>query len=502
MFGVLVVSFVLIAINACFVLLEFSLVRVRASRIEMLARRGNSRAIRVQEVLGHLDVHLAAIQLGITIIGLALGWLGEPALAKWLGEWLASVPLALPPKIIHGMSFGVALFALAFVQIVFGELVPRFIGIQKAEIIALWGVPPLRLFLLIFRIPIAFMSFCAVSIVKMFGMKPAADTESIVSEEEMRILLGETQEKGTFPLERLLLLENLFDLGSAKVSEAMIPVDKVAFLSLKKTWEENLAMIRARRFSRYPLCEDGMESAIGMVHVKDLLLRAEGGPPDLRKLRRDISVVAEADSLEKLLKSFPDKGIHMALVGGSAKTPVGLLTLEDILEEIVGEVHDEFDLPQAWSLMDVVVASAVTVAPGGVDRQEAIAQLLAKLKEAFPDLNDAEVFKAVWDRELKFSSAVGRGVAVPHARLANLSRPMVVVGRFAKPIAFPSLDNVPVRLVFLVLTPAGAPIVQLKVLARIASLAINENLRRKLLRAKTSEAMLEILRTADTLLAA
>jgi mannitol/fructose-specific phosphotransferase system IIA component (Ntr-type) len=136
------------------------------------------------------------------------------------------------------------------------------------------------------------------------------------------------------------------------------------------------------------------------------------------------------------------------------------------------------------------------------DREGAISQLLSKLKAAYPELDEAEALKAIWARETKFSSAVGRGVAVPHARFASLPKPMVAVGRFSKPVPFTAPDSVAVRLVFLILTPAASPIIQLKVLARIASLATNENLRRKLLRAKTNEAMLEILRTADTLLAA
>lgn len=503
MAGLFPILTALICINALFVLMEFALVRVRASRIEMLARKGNPRALQVQDVLSHLDVYLAAIQVGLTIVALTLGWIGEPALAERLGHWLGKLPVEAHPHLVHVLAYVLALLALAFFQTVFGELLPRFVGIQKAELVSLWGVGALRLFALVFRIPISFMSYCSSTILKLFGLKSAGESESIVSEEEMRILLGETQERGSLPLERLLLLENLFDLGAAKAAEAMVPLEKVAYLSLKRSWEENLETIRSRRFSRYPLCEDGPQNPLGMIHVKDLVLRTEAGKVgDLRRLKRDISIVAESDPLEKLLKHFPDKGIHMAMVASAKGEITGLLTLEDIVEELIGEVHDEFDLPQAWSMMDIVVPSAVAVGIVATDRQSAIGHLLSRLKAVFPELNEEETFKAVWSRETKFSSAVGRGVAVPHARFANLSRPMVAVGRFAKPVPFPGPDNIPVRLVFLILTPAASPIIQLKVLARIASLATNENLRRKLLRAKTAEAMLEILRTADTLLAA
>jgi CBS domain containing-hemolysin-like protein/mannitol/fructose-specific phosphotransferase system IIA component len=501
MIGILALVIALIALNAVFVLMEFALVRVRSSKIEMLARKGNSRAHLVQELQAHLDNYLAAIQLGITIVVFTLGWLGEPALARWVEtklSWLADV---IPGEGAHIVSYSVALLTFTYVQTVFGELIPRFVGIHRAEQVSMWGAYPLKIFLMTFRLPIAFMSQSATFIAKLFGVRPVGEHEGAVSEEEMRILLGETQEKGTLPLERLLLLENLFDFGSTKASEAMVPLEKIAYLSLKKSWAENLEVVRARRYSRYPLCEDGLESVIGMVHLKDLLLRGDKESPDLRRLRRELTVVAEMDPLEKLLKYFPDKGIHMAMVSNAKGEFSGLVTLEDIVEELIGEVHDEFDLPQAWSLMDVVVPQAVVIQMAAEDRQDAIKQLLSKLKAAHPELVEEEVYKAVWDREIKFTSSVGRGVAVPHARLPNLLRPMVAVGRFMKPVPFPSPDNVPVRLLFLILTPVQQPLVQLKILSRIASLATNENLRRKLFRAKTSESMLDILRTADTLLA-
>lgn len=497
------VSLLLIAVNALFVLMEYALVKVRSSRVEVLARRGSARALRVQEIHARLDDYLAAIQLGLTIVALALGWLGEPTMASFVEAGLRTAGLHFSRRVVVGVSFGLGLVVLAFLHSLFGELVPRAVGIQRSETIALWSAYPLQLFALFFRMPVSFMSWCSTSILRLLGLKPAAQVESVVSEEEMRVLLGETQERGTLPLERLLLLENLFDFGTAKAAEAMTPRDKIVYLSLSKSHEENLEIIRARRFSRYPLCQDGLDTVVGMVHVKDFVLRGEPGKPlDLKHARRDLFEVADGEPLEKLVKLFPDKGIHMALVRNALGHIVGLITLEDIVEELVGEVHDEFDLPQAWSLMDVVLPQAVAVGLTAPDRKTAIAQLLSRLCASAPELNENECAKVVWEREMKFSSAVGRGVAVPHGRLLNITRPLVAVGRFAKPVPFPAPDNVPVRLVFLILTPAATPVVQLKVLGRIASLVTNENLRRRLLRAKTAESMLEILRTADTLLAA
>lgn len=502
----LAVSALLLVLNAVFVLLEFALVKVRASRIEVLARKGSSRAVKVQDMQQHLDRYLAAIQFGITIVSLALGWVGEPTIARVVAPFFDYLHLGLRPQVLHGVSFGVALALLSWVHIVFAELIPRSVGIQRADVVSMWGAYPLQLFTSVFRYPVAFMSWCAIGVLHLLGLKAVSESESVITEDEMRVMLGETHERGTFPLERLLLLENLFDIGTAKVTEAITPRERVVYLSLSKTPEQNMDIVRTKRYSRYPLCErDDLDSVVGMVHLKDLVLKGEDGKInfDLKRIRRDLVEVQDSEPLEKLLKTFPDKGTHMALVRGAGGRIVGLLTLEDIVEELIGEVHDEFDLPQAWSLAELVVPSAVVIeTKHALDRKAAITQIVAKLAAAEPAVKEAEALQAVWDREMKFSSAVGRGVAVPHGRLAGLERAVVGVGRFSPPLPFPAPDNVPVRLVFVILTPAAQPVAQLKVLGRIASLVTNENLRRKLLRAKTPEVMLETLKTADTLLAA
>jgi CBS domain containing-hemolysin-like protein/mannitol/fructose-specific phosphotransferase system IIA component (Ntr-type) len=498
----IVLAATLIAFNALFVLMEFALVRARPSRIEILARKGHRRAALVQDMLARLDDYLAACQVGITIVSLALGWIGEPAIAaamdRRFGTWFA----ALPPKVGHAATFGVALLILSWVHIVLGELVPRTIGIQKAEAIALWGAAPLKVFALVLRLPVRLMSASSMALLRLFGLKPAAEAEHTVTVDEMRVLLGETQEKGAMPLERLMLLENLFDFGMAKVSDAMRPREKIAYLTLAKTFDENLGVVRQKRYSRFPLCEkDDIDTVIGYVHVKELVLREGEIKGDLKHLRRDVFEIRPDETLEKLLKTMPDSGNHLAIVRDGLNRVAGMLTLEDIFEELVGEVHDEFDRPQAWSAGELFARAAVDANLPPSDRRAAITRLLQRLSALHPSLDARFAFEAVWERELKFTSAVGQGVLIPHARLPGLKEPMVAVGRYAKPAPFPTPDGVPARLVFLVLSPSEAPVVQLKVLQRIASLITNENVRRKLWRAKSDEALLEMLRTADTLLA-
>src|SRR3989338_1923247 len=223
MLGLLLIAALLIFINLLFVLMEYALVRIRPSGIELLARKGLRSAQRVQEMLAHLDDYLAAIQIGITSVALALGAFAEPGISAYLGAVFEHYLGDMPDAAVRAGSFALALGFLTYFQIVIGELVPRAIAIQKAEAIVLWGSLPLKLFASFCRLLIRAMSSSSRAILRFAGFKPAAQAEMPISEEEMRILLGETQERGTLPLERLLLLENLFDFGSDKVSETMIP---------------------------------------------------------------------------------------------------------------------------------------------------------------------------------------------------------------------------------------------------------------------------------------
>ncbi len=491
----------LIAANALFVLMEFALVRVRPSRIEVLARKGGRRALAVQGVLARLDDYLAACQVGITLVSLTLGWVGEPAVAAAVMSALGGATQALPPVVFHALVFALALGILSWFHIVLGELVPRTLGIQFAERVALWGVLPLMGFAAFLRWPVLFLSASSKSILRLFAVKPAAEADHSVTVDEMRVLLGETQERGAMPLERLLLLENLFDFGSSKVADAMRPRERIAYLSLARPWAENLAVIREKRYSRYPLCETDLDTAIGFIHIKDLVLSDVGAEPDLRKLRRDLYAVGDAEPLEKLLKTMPDKGVHLAAARDGAGRLMGLLTLEDILEELVGEVRDEFETVKGLAAGELFSRAAVDANLPATELRAAIRALTDKMKAADPELDADAAFAAVWERELKFASAIGRGVLVPHARLPGLKTPLIAVGRFAKAPPWPTPDGAPLRLVFLILTPLETPATQLKVLQRIASLVTNETLRRKILRAKTDESLLTLLRTADTLLA-
>jgi CBS domain containing-hemolysin-like protein len=492
----------LVFLNALFVLMEYALVRIRPSLLEVLARRGNTKALRVQEIQKRLDHYLAAIQLGMTLIAIALGWIAQPELAALIARAIKAYSwISFGPRATLALSLVGALGLLTWMHVLFGELLPRGIALQRAEPIALWGALPLKLFANLFRWPVAFLSFCSVNTLKIFGLKPASENEPVLSEEEMRILLNTTQEKGAIPLERLLLIENLFNIGGAKVADVMTPKSDIAALYLEKSWEENLAVIRDRKHSRYPLCNKNLDSTVGIIHIKDIFLKEDVNPPDLNALKRGITFVSESDHLDKLLKNFPDRGIHLALIKNSIGETTGLITLEDIMEELIGEVRDEFDTSASWALSDSLSLASVSVGVEATDRQSAIAALVKILSTSRPEMDARNIFDVAWERELKFSSGLGRGIAFPHARIPDLKFTFIAVARFSKPVFFPSPDNIPARLAFLILTPAATPVTQLRVLSRLATLVSNEGLRKRLFAAKTPEALFEAICAADTLTA-
>lgn len=502
MMGPLAIAFVFLLLNISFVLVEYALVRMPASRVEVLVRQGHRRGILLQNMLRHLDSYLSAVQLGITIASLGLGWVGEPAVASRLRPLLEGLlPATLLGTATHAISIGLAFVVLTFVQIVLGELVPRAIVIQNVEPIALWVAWPFEIFYRVFRLPIVLMAKTSTALVRLMGFRPSGEHEQIFSEEEIRILLGASQEKGVLPLDRLLIIENMFDFGSLKTRDAMVPAVRAEVLDLDKPWQINRQKVLKNRFSRYPVRESEALPIKGYVHLKDFALAdPKAGPVELRNIVREFTWVTDAEPLPALFKTMLTKGIVIAGVKDAHGRFAGIITLEDIIEELLGEIHDEFDIPQAFSMHRLLTNAHVDLDLKGETPQQAIRHLLERLKAVRPDLNVEAVFKDVWEREAALSTGIGKGVAVPHARLDGLDRPCVLVGRGAKPIAFPHPDKVPVRLVFLLLTPTSEPRDQVRLLSRVAVLCSHDSLRRRLLRARSAEHFLDVLRTSESIL--
>jgi len=491
----LISALIFLGLNIFFVLAEFALVRTSAARMEVMQANGAKRAGLVLKMLRQLDSYLSAIQIGVTVSTLGLGWLGEPAVSTFILRWFHGAPFL--GAYADSIGTVAAFLLIMYFQIVFAELVPRNIAIQKAEPLALLIAYPLEVYKRLIQAPNWVLSKSAMLISRLIGVAPAGDSEQVFSEDEMRMMLGVSQEKGLLPLDRLLLLENLFDLSTLKVRDAMVPRDRIVFMSTAKPIEENLELMKKSHLSRFPIAEPDLDHVTGYVHTKDI---ANGGETvNLSELKRKIATVQDNEPLQPLLKMMTTQGRHMMLAMRGNRL-AGLITLEDVLEEIVGEVHDEFDAPTAWTFHAQLQPELVDMDIHGGTPEECISQLASRIQTAH-GLDPRPIVQAVMAREAQLPTAIGKGVAVPHARLPTLTRTIIAIGRSNRPISFAAPDKNPVRLVFLILTPAAAPLEQLRVLSRVATLINNETLRRRLFRAKSASQFLDIVRTSEAIVA-
>ncbi|MCX5786138.1 MAG: CNNM domain-containing protein [Elusimicrobia bacterium] len=492
----LLIALVFLVMNAAFVLAEYAIIKVRYTKLEELSAKGNKRADLAKHAVKHLDGYLSSIQLGITMASLGLGWIGEPALAHLLAPVFTALNLPFSTTAAYSISFGAAFIVMTGAHVILGELVPKYAAILMTEKMALAVALPLNIFYRLTHYPVLIINKSANFVTRAIGIH-ASESDLLHSDEELRMILGQSQEYGKISLGRLMMFEHLFDFGKTSVKEIMTPKSAIAWLSVRKTWAENLKIIREKKFSRYPLSDAPQELESGFVHLKDLSIACfeEGGGaqgPELIKFRRELRRIPEEITVEKALREFQEQRIQLALTKNSAGETTGLLTMEDIVEELTGEIRDEFDQPPRLLLNDALIKEACALDLKETSRFEAIGEVLAKLHAAAPCFDKDEALKAIIKRETNFSTALGHQTAFPHARLASLSKPLLAVGKSRDGIYFPSPDNQPVKVIFLILTPFNEPTLQLNILSQLSGLISNLTLRKRLFAAKTTDQLLDI----------
>lgn len=335
----------LVALNAFFVAAEFALVKVRATRVQQLAEQGERRAAAVMAVLHQLEAHLSATQLGITLSSLGLGWIGEPAVADLLSPPLAAagafVPPLRSPLVVHTIAFVVGFSVITVLHIVMGELVPKSMAIVQAERIALWCAGPLRRFYRLFRWPIRFLNVLARAMLGRMGIPAASEHEMAHSNEELRMLVSASARGGYLDETERALLDNVFDFSERVAREVMVPRNEMTCLFADDPIQESLNTALQAGHTRFPLCEGEKDNVIGMVHLRDLYRRCND-LRDLKEVMRPPMIVPETISVSRLLKEFQRQASHLAILVDEYGGTAGLVTLEDLLEEIVGEIPDEF----------------------------------------------------------------------------------------------------------------------------------------------------------------
>ena len=339
----LFVLFVLVLLNGFFVASELAIVKIRGSQLDTLIEQGDKRAAITKHITDHLEAYISATQLGITLASLGLGWLGEPFLAHMIEPAFLLVGIN-SPTLITTVSFILAFSLITFLHIVLGELAPKSLAIRKPVELALWLSPPLNLFYTVFRPVIGFLNRSANFLLRhVFRVEPPEDSERALTNEELRVILTESREaEEVSPLGEQLAV-NALDLRHRVVRDIMTPRSDVIMLDLEEPFESELNKAISSRHTRFPLCTGALDESVGLVHIKDLLGVVHSGRKDLKGIQRPIHHVSEMMPLEKLLNYFLSKHAHLAIAVDEYGGAVGIVTLDNVLEELVGSIHDEFD---------------------------------------------------------------------------------------------------------------------------------------------------------------
>ncbi len=333
----------LVLLNGFFVASEFSIVKVRSSQLEPLVEKGDARAISSKKIVSHLDAYLSATQLGITLTSLGLGWLGEPFLAAMLEPFFALCGIH-QPWIVHPTAFVLAFGFITYLHIVLGELAPKSLAIRKSLAVTLAVSRPLHLFYQALRPFIWFFNGNANWFLKnILKVEPVGEHELAHSEEELRVILSESEEANEVtPLGKEILI-NALDLKHRVACDIMTPRGEVVYLDLEEDFDQQVAHAIESRHTRFPLCRGHIDESIGLVHIKDLLALVHRGEKDLLSIKRELLHVSEMMPLEKLLRFFLSKQAHLAVAVDEYGGAVGIVTLDNVLEELVGSINDEFD---------------------------------------------------------------------------------------------------------------------------------------------------------------
>ncbi len=337
----------LLLLNGFFVAAEFALVKVRETRIRELADEGSRRARLAHHMVTHLDAYLSATQLGITLASLGLGWVGEEAISGLLHPLLSRIGLQSEGA-VESVSFALGFSILTALHIVLGELAPKSLAIQRSEAVSLWVAGPMHLFYRLSYPALWCLNRAASGVLWMVGLPSIAHLHESHTSEELRMILAASAKGGSLSDQELELLDNVFSFAARQVREVMVPRADVQWLDARLPFKENMRRIIEAGHTRFPLCDGDLDQVLGLIHIKDLFMRMEAGEiePSLLGLKHPFFAIPMGVSLQNALKDLRRKRVQLALVVDEYGGIAGVVTIEDLIEEIVGEIEDEFDEPQ------------------------------------------------------------------------------------------------------------------------------------------------------------
>ncbi|QIZ08852.1 HlyC/CorC family transporter [Priestia megaterium] len=340
----LLIIAILIAFTAFFVAYEFAIVKIRGTRIDQLVSEGNKNAIAAKTIVTNLDEYLSACQLGITVTALGLGWLGEPTVELILHPLLSYFNM---PESISGItSFILAFASVTFIHVVVGELAPKTFAIQKAEEVTLIFARPMILFYKIMYPFIKALNGSARFIVGIFGLKPASEHEVAHSEEELQLIISESYKSGEINQSEYKYVNNIFEFDDRNANEIMVPRTEIIAFDISQSLNECLQIVTEENYTRYPVIDGEKDNIVGMVNMKEVFteyIRGKNVETSIQEYVRPVIQVIESIPIHDLLLKMQKDRVHMAILMDEYGGTAGLVTVEDILEEIVGEIRDEFD---------------------------------------------------------------------------------------------------------------------------------------------------------------
>jgi CBS domain containing-hemolysin-like protein len=341
----LLAVFVLVLANAFFVAAEFALVGVRRSRIDAMAARGDRSAKVVQQTLHHLDRYISGTQLGITLASLGLGWIGEATVASLIDRLLEQFGYTPSPVLAHSAAaVTMAFIIITFLHIVLGELAPKSVSLLNPEGVSRWVVRPLRWFSSLMRPFIAILNGAANGLLKLLGLHTVQETARVHSPEELRLLVMQTRAHGLLDETDTQMLAGVFDFHNKRARDVMRPRTEIVALQADASEEEVWEVVRRERYSRYPVYRESLDDVVGVFLAKDLWLYDGAGPFSLQQFVREALYVPDTRAAERVLDDLRRTRAHMAIVLDEYGGTAGIVTLEDLVEEVIGDIADEYDV--------------------------------------------------------------------------------------------------------------------------------------------------------------
>ena len=344
----LLVVLLLVAANALFVAAEFALVAARRTRIDAMIRRGDAKARVVKKALQSLDRYISGTQLGITAASLGLGWIGEPTIAGTIEHWFAGLARPFDTIATHGVAAGIAFGVITFLHVVLGELIPKGLALMHPEQTSRWVTPPLILFTMATNPFIWLLNGAANAFLRLLGARAPSERERVHSPEEIMMLVEQTRETGRLGAQDARMIEGVFEFTEKNARDVITPRTEIVAFPADLSLAEAARRSAAAGRSRYPVYRESLDDVVGTVHVKDMLrsLVAQDGA-SLKDVMRPAFFVPGTREVEDVLADMKRQKTHLAIVLDEFGGTAGLVTMQDLLEEIVGPIHDEYDRPPA-----------------------------------------------------------------------------------------------------------------------------------------------------------